>query len=375
MIEHLSHNFRLPILGRIRLGIMVPNAAGVMHPKDLDYFVMPPELVERDPEHFAKPKSLDVMFHSDNIDHVFDTRYEVYAGRRGGAGGLLTMYCDGLNYTQIPKNVNEKKVQGKCRRPLPEAGKPWPTCECGAEPKGRLLVCLLHGQVGVYLLTMGGHRQIQQLLEDIRMRHGEFGRLRGIPFRLLRRPETTSVPDRDGNRIPKMGHPVRLDSRFTLYQALTSRGVDPYQLAEQVQRSLPGPIDDEPVLDLEDDEDGAEERRDVREEPRADGAEIERRVEESSTEGDRGLVAEVEDAEVEEDEPMAFALADALGVSEEDYRVYTRAKYRVVPLEPEHIAQECTMFRAATTDEEKADLLRRISVKVASLRAAAKHND
>lgn len=297
---------------------------------------MPQELIDADPERFGnKPTTLEVMFPSDDIADVLDAYYERYAGARGDKGGILTLRCDGETFTEIPKNVNEAPVTGKCRRPMPEVGKKWPECSCGASPKGRLKVMLMHAPVGIYQITLGGHTRLEQLFEDLSLGKAQFGRLLGIPFDLVRRREVSTVPDKEGNRLPKEGFPVRVVSRFTLQQAMLARGIDPFALEAGKPAMLAAPEPDDAIIDDEDVD------------------------------------------EVIDDISMCFKLAKDVGVSAEDYTLYVTRKYPAAKGQANTVDElagsdaiikaECEMLR-----RNEAGLRDRILAKVAMLRVEKK---
>ena len=74
-IEGLSDRRRLPRLGIIRLGLKAKNAKGVEYPKEMDYFVCPPEVQK---VYGEKPKELDVMIPCENIESCFPQYYKMY---------------------------------------------------------------------------------------------------------------------------------------------------------------------------------------------------------------------------------------------------------------------------------------------------------
>ena len=72
-----TQNIKLPIGGKIRLGIRVKNEQGVIHPLETNYFVCPEEV--RD-EYGDEPTELIVFFPRANREEVFPQAYEKYGG-------------------------------------------------------------------------------------------------------------------------------------------------------------------------------------------------------------------------------------------------------------------------------------------------------
>ena len=64
----LSERTRMPRLGKIHLGVKVPNKTGQgEHPEAVDYFVLPPELHGIYGE---RPDSLEIVFPSDDTEII-----------------------------------------------------------------------------------------------------------------------------------------------------------------------------------------------------------------------------------------------------------------------------------------------------------------
>ena len=212
MIKGLEHRFRLPRLGVIGLGVMVPGKDGAKgHPQEVDYFVLPWPIAGLD----EKPRTLEVMFPHDDIEHVFATAYVLYSARK-----LLTIYCDGETCQEIPP-------EGPKPEPRPCERVPGEACPCGATAKGRLNVILLNGPVGVYQIVIGGERRVADVLVRLGMYKGLLGRLTGVVFTLERVATPTQIRDKHGNRLSRTGYPVDIRSGLTTRQALAIGGQAP----------------------------------------------------------------------------------------------------------------------------------------------------
>ena len=91
---------KLQRLGKIHLGVPME---GRPFPKAVDYFVCPSEVQVVFGE---KPKKLEVMFHSDNLEEVFPTAMKWYVRSKDGT---TTLACKG-NYDVAQRfNFNTKQ--------------------------------------------------------------------------------------------------------------------------------------------------------------------------------------------------------------------------------------------------------------------------
>src|SRR5438445_4017521 len=81
-----SEHRRIPLLGRIRLGLKVQYGTDkqtgepLMRPTETDYFVCPPEVQE---VYGEQPKELDVMLPSDRVEDIFPQNL-AWFGRSAG---------------------------------------------------------------------------------------------------------------------------------------------------------------------------------------------------------------------------------------------------------------------------------------------------
>lgn len=213
---------RPPRLGVIHLGVADEaerkGKVVKINPREVPYFVCPPELRKR---YGDEPTSLPVLFVSDDVDEILPCWYERYNGK------LLTVKCDGETCTTIP--LKGPEVVSQCQRPAREYGKPTPECACGAEAKARLNVLVMGGQIGTYQITMGGEQRIFDVMMDLERFKAAFGSLtqvggRFIPFEVRRVPTEQQIRNEAGDRIARTGYPVRVCSPFTIEQAFAVRG-------------------------------------------------------------------------------------------------------------------------------------------------------
>jgi len=72
-----TKNIKLPIGGKIRLGIRVKNKEGIEYPLETNYFVCPEEVIK---VYGEEPTELIVFFPRANREEVFPQSYEKYGG-------------------------------------------------------------------------------------------------------------------------------------------------------------------------------------------------------------------------------------------------------------------------------------------------------
>jgi len=103
-----TKNIKLPIGGKIRLGIRVKNERGVEYPKETDYFVCPKEVRDVFGE---EPTELTVFFPRANREEVFPQNYEKY-----GSNEALLCQGDGKGSAQRLnlENGSWRKVKCPC---------------------------------------------------------------------------------------------------------------------------------------------------------------------------------------------------------------------------------------------------------------------
>jgi hypothetical protein len=214
VIHGLERLYRPPRLGVIRLGVKVAHGEGKEIPREVDYFVLPPELV---PAFGEKPRELR------NVRLPFDdpakNLHSMYYEKR--AGRLLTLRCDGLECVEIPVEGPERASD--CRRDQDDI---WKACECGARARAKLSIVVPGTRVGLWEVGIGGLRRIADLMAELEMYRLQFGRLTGIPFDLERQKAEENYRKADGARAARTGYPVRLRCPLTGAQAALVAGSD-----------------------------------------------------------------------------------------------------------------------------------------------------
>lgn len=206
-IKGLSERRRMPRLGKIRLGILVKRSKTAKcqhkaeeacpfctHPKEVDYFVVPPEVQK---VYGEKPKELIVMFPSDDITEVFPTAYRWY-----GANQRLRCKGDGevaiRRWADVEEDLRKEIGGTHDENDLVEIPCPCPRLQSGeCAPRGTLMLMLPEVNCGgIYQLDSGSLVNFEEIQSYLDWLRGLVGRAAFVPVKLLREPR--KVPDREG---------------------------------------------------------------------------------------------------------------------------------------------------------------------------------
>lgn len=159
-----------PRIAKIRLGIKRQGQSGRDYPSDTDHFVMKdtPEVAK---VYGDKPKSLVVMFASDDIEYNFPSRLEAWKGRQGADGSQrASLFCSSNGAIAHRIYVGNKDASGHAYvQSLPADERPeendmfdmpCPYQECPYYSKG---ACKEVGRLNVVLpeVSLGGIYQIE----------------------------------------------------------------------------------------------------------------------------------------------------------------------------------------------------------------------
>jgi len=79
-VKHISNIRYMPRRGKIRLGLKVAGKGDKSYPKEVDYFVCPPEVQKVFGE---KPKILEIMFPINDVGMIFPQAYKYYGSSMG----------------------------------------------------------------------------------------------------------------------------------------------------------------------------------------------------------------------------------------------------------------------------------------------------
>lgn len=121
-IKGISERRRLPRLGKIRLGIKATSQkTGKEYPKEVDYFVCPPEVQA---VYGENPKELDIMLPVNDLGIVLPTAYKWYGRSFGvkcvgdGETAMRSYGEEGMKEVDCPcKHLkSEENTKGECNR-------------------------------------------------------------------------------------------------------------------------------------------------------------------------------------------------------------------------------------------------------------------
>jgi hypothetical protein len=169
---------RIPRMGKIRLGVKAETAKGVEYPKEVDYFVCPPEVVA---VYGEEPKELDVYLPHEDPDYFFPHAYKRYQGSR------LTCKGDGETASRINTETGEQyAVECTCSE-LDEK-------KCSA--RGSLFVILPDVILSqAYQIDTGSFANIKEILSSAMIIRALASRVSWIPLKLKRVPTPVQTPD------------------------------------------------------------------------------------------------------------------------------------------------------------------------------------
>jgi hypothetical protein len=172
-VAGISERRRLPRLGKIRLGVKAINPkTGNEYPKEVDYFVVPPEVAK---VYGEKPKELDIMFPVNSVEVIFPQAYKWYGDTKG-------LKCIGNG--QIAYRLDEKTgemVEREC---------PCELLNNGCMLRGHLLVILPRINMGgVYQIDVGSYNSIVDINSALEYIEALIGRFAMVPLKLKRVPK------------------------------------------------------------------------------------------------------------------------------------------------------------------------------------------
>jgi hypothetical protein len=175
---------RMPRLGKIRLGIKVKNAKGVEYPKDVDYFVCPPEVQEIYGE---KPKEFDVLIPASDPALYFPQALKWYMGAR--------LVCKGNGETATRINIetgNMFEMACPCEQLHDPQSNPKGPCR----PRANLMVILPKVSMGgAYQVDTGSTNNIVNINSTLKWVESMLGRVAWVPLTLKRVPTKIQTPD------------------------------------------------------------------------------------------------------------------------------------------------------------------------------------
>lgn len=227
-IKGQSDKKRIPIVGKIRLGVKVNGTKGI-YPVETPYFVVPPE-VERVTK--AKPTELDVLLLSEDDERIYPQALKRYTTQ-----GLM---CIGNNEQAMQYNDSTYRFES-CPCPCPALA----TGDC--KKRANLLVFIPSVSAGgLYQIDSSNFDSMQNINGYFEFLRHTFGRISNIPLKLRRVPVTKRYKGQLTTHYP-------LELRYEGDQELTDRlkRDTPDVLERMLTFEVQEPIDTNPMNDTE----------------------------------------------------------------------------------------------------------------------------
>ena len=240
MIKGLSNIRQMPRLGKLRLGVKVPNKSGNgEHPEAVDFFVLPAEI---DKQFGEKPKSLPIMFPVEDETKFASQFYKCYSSFRG-----LTCKGDGETCSRLidtkTGDFAHRDTTDTERRDLPCTG-----CDCPMYQQKKCkevmnLMFLLPSVpgLGVWQLDTGSYHSIVAVNSAIELIRSICGRIAMIPLKLTIEPREVTIKS-DKGQVKKTVNILAIRTDITLAE-IQKLGAVP---GSQVM--LPPPDEEKPDL-------------------------------------------------------------------------------------------------------------------------------
>lgn len=214
-IAEIEENMRMPVIGKIRLGIRKKSSKGNEYPSETEYFVL------KDAPEVAKiygdePTELDAYFPADDEELVIPYYYKWFAGgirdKEGNViGGKLQCYGDGKIAHEMAKRDPTTRVvpTRECKGPnCPDWSKNG-TQQC--KPSMNVFVMLPRvSLLGVYQIDTTSWNTIRKFAEQVNMIKKAWNRLTNIPFTIYREATPISFYDNNGKEQRRVHHIMKI---------------------------------------------------------------------------------------------------------------------------------------------------------------------
>ena len=238
-IKGLSDIRRLPRLGKIRLGVKAIAKNGKEYPREVPYFVVPPE-VEK--VYGDRPLQLDIMFPTEDDRAIFPQSYKWYVSNglrcKGNGETAMRRFADMAKGDRQPLSNGaeahkpDELVEVACPCPLLETG------EC--RQNANLMVLLPKVSLGgVYQITTGSFHNIVRVNSCIDYVRGIVGRIALVPLLLIRQEEEIQYEGKKAKH-----YLLQVILNINLEEAGKLRDNARMILAQTERLSLPAPIED-----------------------------------------------------------------------------------------------------------------------------------
>ena len=240
-IKGISEKRRLPRLGKIRLGIKIPNkgsdpsrctcaGAGCFkctHPKETSWFVCPPEVQK---VYGEKPTELDIMAPVNSLDIVFPNAYKFYGSSRGLKchGNLEKAYCINEQTKEIEEKVCPCEHKDK---------------ECKASASLQVILYKINFG-GIYQITSGSFNSMVDIPSGFDFTQCLLGRFSMVPLKLKRVP---TITHHDGKK--QIHYPLQIHLETNSPEFINALREQTNKVLTGLQYALPPADDLRPDLD------------------------------------------------------------------------------------------------------------------------------
>ena len=217
-IHEFAQNRRLPVIGKIRLGIRKTAQSGNEYPESVPHFVLH-DAPEIEKAYGKDPVSIDAFFLTDDINLAIPHWLKWYKGgskdKKGNVvGGDLQCYGEGAKGANddgslIPGKAWHLAKRDPLTRIIPDRECLGPKCpdyydsrgkvQCGPSMSVHVFVPLA-SMYGIFVIDTKSKTSIGQFLAQVNMLKDTYGKLKGIPFKIYRDPMSLPVPDKPGTR-------------------------------------------------------------------------------------------------------------------------------------------------------------------------------
>jgi len=233
-VKELSEQRRLPLLGKIKLGLKVINPKGVEYPKETEYFVCPDEVKKI---YGPEPKELDIMLPVAVRHVIFPTSYRWYGKTRGikclGNGETACRWSDDkktMEEIECPCEKNKETSDGK--RPV-------------CNQRAFLMVILPQVNMGgVYQISTSSYNSIVDINSGLDYVEALIGRVQMVPLKFKREKVETH---HDGNKQTHYTLKINFEGNINFINQLRENTKRILLEAEKI--ALPLPKDENPEFD------------------------------------------------------------------------------------------------------------------------------
>lgn len=225
-IKDISDRRRLPRLGKLRLGIkMKSTKTGKEFPREVDYFVCPPEVQKQFGE---QPKELPIMFPIEDREVIFPQAYKYWGQSKG-----LKCIGNGENAIEF---TEEGGVERQCPCELLEKG--------NCQRRAHLMILIPKVSCGgVYQVDLGSYHSIVDINSGLDYVRALVGRFSWVPLMLRRVPRETHGGDKKTTHYTLQ---IEFQGDIATINQLRE---DTRRILEGPRYALPAPIDENPKMD------------------------------------------------------------------------------------------------------------------------------